>query len=123
MNIDRLRYVNDSLGHEAGDYILSVIAKRLKDDSKRINILLADFQVMSLHCLLLDIRDAQHAEQLTQEVQQYLEEPIEVMGQMHIPSLSFGIALCPEHAKKPSELAMKAEKALSMARVAWRRRM
>ena len=35
---------------------------------------------------------------------------------MHTPSLSFGIALYPEHAKKPSELAMKAEKALSIAR-------
>ena len=33
MNIDRFRFVNDSLGHEAGDYMLSVVAKRLKDDS------------------------------------------------------------------------------------------
>ena len=57
----------------------------------------------------------QHAEQLTKEVQQYIEEPIEVKDQMHTPSLSFGIALYPEHAKKPTELAMKAEKALSIA--------
>ena len=48
--------------------------------------------------LLKNIRDAEHAEQITQEVKQYLEEPIELMGQSHIPSVSFGIALCPEHA-------------------------
>ena len=30
LNIDRFRYVNETLGHEAGDYILSVIAKRMK---------------------------------------------------------------------------------------------
>jgi len=115
MNVDRLRYVNDSLGHEAGDYILSVIAKRLKmflRDSTIIGRLSGD----EFALLLLDIRDTQHAKQLAKEVQQYLEEPIEVKGQMHTPSLSFGIALYPEHAKKTTELAMKAEKALSTAR-------
>ena len=35
LNIDRFRYVNDSFGHEAGDYVLSVIAKRLKDYAAR----------------------------------------------------------------------------------------
>ena len=37
------------------------------------------------------------------------------MGQQHTLSFSFGIALFPEHAKKPSELTMKAETALSDA--------
>ncbi|KAA0948869.1 EAL domain-containing protein [Sporosarcina sp. ANT_H38] len=115
MNVDRLRYVNDSLGHEAGDYILSVIAKRLKmflRDSTIIGRLSGD----EFALLLLDIHDTQHAEQLAKEVKRYVEEPIEVKDQMHTPSLSFGIALYPEHAKKPTELAMKAEKALAIAR-------
>lgn len=115
MNVDRLRYVNDSLGHEAGDYILSVIAKRLKmtlRDSTIIGRLSGD----EFALLLLDIHNTQHAELLAKEVKRYLEEPIEVKDQMHTPSLSFGIALYPEHAKKPTELAMKAEKALSIAR-------
>jgi len=116
MNIDRLRYVNDSLGHEVGDYVLSVIARRLRTILKEKTII-GRLSGDEFAFLLLDVRDAQHAEQLTKEVQQYIEEPIEVKGQMHTPSLSFGIALFPEHAKKPSELAMKAEKALSIARV------
>lgn len=115
MNVDRLRYVNDSLGHEAGDYILSVIAKRLKT-ILRDNPIIGRLSGDEFAFLLLDVRDAQHAELLTKEVQQYIEEPIEVIDQMHTPSLSFGIALYPEHAKKTSELAMKAEKALSIAR-------
>ena len=79
MNIDRLRYVNDSLGHEVGDYILSVIAKRLRTilpEKTIIGRLSGD----EFAFLLLDIRDAQHAEQLIKEVQQYIEEPIEVEG-------------------------------------------
>ncbi|WP_186671464.1 GGDEF and EAL domain-containing protein [Sporosarcina sp. BP05] len=115
MNIDRLRYVNDSLGHEVGDFILSVIAKRLKTILKD-NTIIGRLSGDEFAFLLLDIQDTKHAEQLTKEVQQYIEEPIEVKDQMHTPSLSFGIALYPEHAKKPAELAMKAEKALSIAR-------
>ena len=115
LNIDRLRNVNDSLGHEAGDYILSVVAKRLKKvltEGHTIGRLSGD----EFAFLLKNIRNAEHAEQLTQEVQQSLRVPIEVMGQSHVLSVSFGIALYPEHAKKPSELTMKAEKALSAAR-------
>ncbi len=55
MNVDRLRYVNDSLGHEVGDYILSVIAKRLKTilkDKTIIGRLSGD----EFAFLLLDIR-------------------------------------------------------------------
>ncbi len=115
MNVDRLRYVNDSLGHEVGDYILSVIAKRLRTILKG-NTIIGRLSGDEFAFLLLDVRDAQHAEQLTKEVQQFIEEPIEVKDQMHTSSLSFGIALYPEHAKKPTELVMKAEKALSIAR-------
>jgi diguanylate cyclase (GGDEF)-like protein/PAS domain S-box-containing protein len=115
MNVDRLRYVNDSLGHEIGDYILSVIAKRLKTILKD-NTIIGRLSGDEFAFLLLDLRNAQHAEQLAKEVKHYIEEPIEVKDQLHTPSLSFGVAMYPEHAKKTSELAMKAEKALSIAR-------
>ncbi len=114
-NIDRFRYVNDSLGNEAGDYILSVIAKRLKTFLKEkhtIGRLSGD----EFAFLLKNIRDEEQAEQLTKELQQFLEEPIDVMGQSHILSLSLGIALYPEHATSSSELLMKAEKAISIVR-------
>ena len=78
------RFVNESLGHEAGDYMLSVVAKRLKgilEDKHLISRLSGD----EFALLLKEIRDALHAEELMQEVQQYLEEPIEVMGQHAYP--------------------------------------
>ena len=115
LNIDRFRFVNETLGHEAGDYMLSVVAERLKgilEDKHLISRLSGD----DFALLLKGIRDALHAEELMQEVQQCLQEPIEVMGQQHTLTYSVGIALCPEHARKPSELATKAETALSEAR-------
>ncbi len=116
LNIDRFRYANDSFGFEAGDYVLAIIAKRLKSilQSKHI---IGRLSGDEFALLLKNIRDAEHAKQITQEVKQHLEEPIELMGQLYTPSVSLGIALYPDHATESSELVMKAEKALASAKV------
>ncbi|MEK3936886.1 EAL domain-containing protein [Sporosarcina sp. FSL W7-1349] len=113
VNIDRLRYINDSLGFEAGDYVLSVIGRRLRafyPAKQIIGRLSGDEFALLLH----GCRNHEDVGQQMQEVLAYLEEPIEVMGQSYVPSFSIGIALYPEHATKASELAMKAEKAMSI---------
>lgn len=115
LNIDRLRFVNDTLGHEAGDFILSIVAKRLKEIFKNRH-LIGRLSGDDFALLLKNVRDSSHAEEMIREVQCYLEEPIEVMGQLYTLSFSIGIAIYPEHAKKPSELASKAETALSEVR-------
>ena len=111
LNIDRLRYVNDSFGHETGDYILSVVASRLKEglpEHYSISRLAGDEFAYTVK----DVRDAEHAEQVTKVVQEILLKPIELAGQAYTLSLSFGIALYPNHAIEASELATKAEQAL-----------
>lgn len=113
INIDRLRYINDSLGFEAGDYVLSVIGRRLRafyPAKQIIGRLSGDEFALLLH----GCRNHEDVGQHMQEVQAYLEEPIEVMGQSYVPSFSIGISLYPEHASRASELAMKAEKAMSI---------
>ncbi|BAQ09109.1 diguanylate cyclase/phosphodiesterase with pas/pac sensor(s) [Bacillus sp. OxB-1] len=113
INIDRLRYINDSLGFEAGDYVLSVIGRRLRafyPAEQIVGRLSGDEFALLLQGCKSDEEIGQHI----QEVQSYLEEQIEVMGQPYVPSFSIGISLYPEHATKASELAMKAEKAMSI---------
>ncbi|MFS0576175.1 EAL domain-containing protein [Sporosarcina sp. 179-K 3D1 HS] len=113
LNIDRLRYINDSLGFEAGDYVLSVIGRRLRTFFQHKQIL-GRLSGDEFAFLLSGLQGREEVERVICEVQTYLEEPIEVMGQSYVPSFSFGIVLYPEHATKASELAMKAEKALSI---------
>ena len=110
-NIDRLRYVNDSLGHEAGDYVLSVVAKRLKE-ILRYDDSIGRISGDEFAFILQDIDDAEHVIRITKEIQSFVEEPIEVAGQSYILSTSCGIALYPEHSQQPSDLVSKAEKAL-----------
>lgn len=112
LNIDRLRFVNDTLGHEAGDFILSVVARRLKEFFKDIN-LIGRLSGDEFALILKNVRDGLHTKEIIEDILRDLEEPIEVMGQSYTLSFSMGIALFPEHAKQPSELAMKAEKAIA----------
>lgn len=110
-NIDRLRYVNDSLGHDAGDYVISVVAKRLKE-VLRYDDPIGRIAGDEFAFIIRDVTDAEHAIRIATEIQSYVEEPIDVAGQSYVLSTSCGIALYPEHAKSPSELVMKSEKAL-----------
>ena len=111
LNIDRLRNVNDSFGQESGDYVLSLVAKRLK------NVLSAEDIIGRISgdefaFTLMQATDEEEAERLTQEIKVSLESPITINGEIYTISTSCGIALFPKHAKLASELMMKAEKAI-----------
>lgn len=111
LNIDRMRYVNDSLGYESGDYVLSVVAQRLKQilpDTEMIGRLSGD----EFAFMLQKLPGASSVEDIAEEVLSYLEEPIDINGHPYILSVSMGVAICPDHTINPSELIMMAEKAL-----------
>ncbi|WP_432362038.1 putative bifunctional diguanylate cyclase/phosphodiesterase [Sporosarcina sp. UB5] len=111
LNIDRLRDVNDSFGQEAGDYVLSIIAKRLK------NVLCAEDIIGRISgdefaFTIMHATNEEEAKRKTGEIIAYLEKPIHINGNLCTITTSCGIALFPKHAKTASELMMKAEKAL-----------
>lgn len=110
-NIDRLRYINDSLGYEMGDYVLSVVAGRLKGVLPK-NCMLARLGGDEFAFIFEDYEDVEKAEGIISEVQQSIQRPIEIAGQQYSLSSSVGVAYYPKHAKEATELSTKAEKAL-----------
>lgn len=111
VNIDRLRNVNDSFGQEMGDYVLSVVANRLKSVLSREDII-GRISGDEFAFTLTQAPNEEEAEQLTEIIKSSLEIPISIHGDLYTISTSCGIALFPKHATKASELMMKAEKAL-----------
>lgn len=111
LNIDRLRNVNDSLGQDTGDYVLSVVAKRLKKILATEDII-GRISGDEFAFTLMQAANEEEALRLTEQIKADLENPISIHGEICTISTSCGIALFPKHAKTESELIMKAEKAL-----------
>ncbi len=111
VNIDRLRNVNDSFGQETGDYVLSVVANRLKSVLSMEDII-GRISGDEFAFTLTQAANEEEAERLTETIKSSLENSISIHGDLFSISTSCGIALFPKHAKKASELMMKAEKAL-----------
>lgn len=115
LNIDRFRYVNDSLGHQAGDYLLSVVANRLKEVLKEdiIGRISGDEFAFTLS----HIQNEDDAMQVAEGIRLYLQEPIAIDDNEYELSISSGMSLFPEHATKAAELVTRAEKALQKVKV------
>lgn len=111
LNVDRLRYINDSLGYEMGDYVLSVLANRLKDVLPKESVV-ARLGGDEFAFIFENFQDVENAEEIINGVQEAILKPIEIGGQQYTLSSSVGVAYYPEHAKEASELSTKAEKAL-----------
>lgn len=116
INIDRLRYANDLLGHEAGDYLLAMVGERLKKRTGPES-LLARIAGDEFAFIITGVTEPADIMSQCEEIRQYLEEPMQVGKQPYTLSISCGVAIYPEHADRPSELVTKATLALGKAKL------
>jgi diguanylate cyclase (GGDEF)-like protein/PAS domain S-box-containing protein len=115
--IDLLNFkdVNDSLGHEMGDLILSEAAERLRAHSPPDSTLArvgADEFALLLPRLADDTRVAKDAEAIIQQ----FSSPLSICGESIHVGINIGIALCPTHGTRAEELLANADLALQNAK-------
>ena len=111
IDIDNFKYLNDSLGHQVGDFVISVIAKRLSDTLGQ-DATLARVGGDEFACLLSDIGSGFSAESLAMACLQAGRQPIEIDGKAHQLSLSIGISLYPQDAVNAEEMMRHADSAM-----------
>ncbi len=119
IDLDGFKSVNDSLGHDAGDQLLRVIAARIADcagDDDLVARLGGDeFAVIQ--------RNVETREDAAFLSERMLEAARAVRDLGEVPvsvTLSIGVALAPEHATMPSELQNCADAAVYRAKSAGR---
>ena len=78
LDCDRVKQVNDSLGHWVGDQLLIAVAERLRTIVPAKNSTLARLGGDEFICLLETIDDIQAAEQIAQSIQQALTTPFHI---------------------------------------------
>jgi diguanylate cyclase (GGDEF)-like protein/PAS domain S-box-containing protein len=115
LDLDRFKYVNDSLGHYVGDRLLEAVSVRLKAclrDSDIVARLGGDEFVVALPLATSD----QDSEQVAQKILAAIVEPIEVEGhELHINS-SIGICHYPEDGENAGALLQAADSAMYAAK-------
>ncbi len=119
IDLDRFKYVNDSLGHHIGDQVLQQAARRLeacvrKTDS--VARLGGDEFVISLG----DVADARQIQTVARKVLEHLARPFEIDGHLLQLSGSVGISIYPDHGVEGDTLLRHADAAMYLAKQAGR---
>lgn len=109
-DLDRFRYVNDSLGHDVGDQVLRGLARRLQEglppDASLARFGGDEFVVATTRSAK-EVADALHA---------VANEPIVVDGQELFVTLSLGIAVVADELTSANDLIRDADTALARAK-------
>lgn len=114
MDIDRFKFINDSLGHVVGDHVLRETGKRLQKtlrDSDTIARLGGDE-----FAILLTTSGAEQVLNVVHKVVRELEQPVSYQEQPVDVRVSIGIASFPEHGEQSGQLLRNADIAMYVAK-------
>jgi diguanylate cyclase (GGDEF)-like protein len=115
IDLDHFKKVNDSLGHEAGDQLLSVIAQRLRScvkDGDTVARLGGD----EFTVILRQVNEPNAASVVADRIIQSLQLPVSLGGRDHHVRASIGITLFPDDGATLDELLHNADLAMYRAK-------
>ncbi|PTW45632.1 PAS domain S-box-containing protein/diguanylate cyclase (GGDEF)-like protein [Rhodovulum kholense] len=122
IDLDHFKYVNDTLGHEAGDQVLIRVAEVLRG-AIRAGDFAARIGGDEFAILLAPGMTRRHAQDVVERVQARLAEPMLYRGRPCRFGASFGIALCDDICSPDSDIQLFADAALYRAKASGRSRM
>lgn len=115
MNVDRLKTINDSLGHEAGDELLRELAQRLRAVLRRSDVL-ARLAGDEFTILARNLNEPGDAETVIAKIGEALQEPFYAHKLEVHASLSMGIAMYPSDGETFEVLLRRADIAMRLAK-------
>ncbi|WP_332675529.1 bifunctional diguanylate cyclase/phosphodiesterase [Aromatoleum sp.] len=114
-DLDRFKFVNDTLGHCVGDLLLQSVADRLQD-CVRPGDIVARWSGDEFVVLLNDVANRCDVGPLAEKLVAQLSRPTEIAGHEIFVTASVGIAVSPEHATQSDELIKCADIAMFAAK-------
>lgn len=119
LDLDRFKWVNDNLGHAAGDDLLKQVAERLLH-SVRDTDTVARLGGDEFLCVLPELHNAEPAHFLAERIVTALARPFSLAAGEVTIGVSIGVSLFPDHAVSIDLLMSCADKALYQAKNAGR---
>ena len=121
IDLDRFKNINDSLGHDAGDTFLKLVAERLQyelRDTDTVARLGGDEFVVVLE----NIVKSQDVENVAQKLLYLLAEPLDIQGHEISSTASIGISVFPNDGDTIDQLLKHADAAMYRAKAAGKNR-
>ena len=115
IDLDRFKVINDTLGHETGDRVLTEVAKRIRywvRASDTVARLGGDEFVI----ILEDIQDPTYVGAVAQKILSVLSQPVHFDEQELFVTASIGVSLFPADTESPEELMKFADVAMYRAK-------
>ncbi|VEG53147.1 GAF sensor-containing diguanylate cyclase/phosphodiesterase [Mycolicibacterium aurum] len=114
-DLDRLKAINDYLGHTAGDWFIRVLAERLRRGAEHPNLIARlggdEFVVVPAAPM-----DEEAAEELAYRLQSTLRERVSIDGEMLTRTVSIGVAQGVPGRDTTSDLLRRADQAVLTAK-------
>ncbi len=115
LDLDRFKYVNDTLGHEIGDRLLKAVAGRIRN-CVRASDCVARLGGDEFTVLIDELDDPVSATNAAQKIRRSLTSAFEIDGQDIFVSTSVGISLYPADGADVSTLLRHADAAMYRAK-------
>ena len=120
LDLDRFKTVNDNLGHEIGDRLLNVVARRLQD-TLRPSDSVARLGGDEFAALLPDLNDPAEATQVADRLLAAIAEPVDLGDGELISTVSIGVAVASDGDTSAGELLRRSDFAMYTAKDRGRR--
>ncbi len=121
LDLDRFKYINDTLGHVCGDALLREIATRI-ESCVREQDTVARFGGDEFTVLLSEINQEQEAANIASKILHAVAQPLTIDNKEIVVSASIGISLFPRDGRNSSDLIKAADLAMYCAKDSGRHR-
>ncbi|MCV6605547.1 MAG: diguanylate cyclase, partial [Porticoccaceae bacterium] len=115
LDLDMFKTINDSLGHQAGDQLLRLVARRLSEQLRESDTV-ARLGGDEFTVIVNDLESAQDAEVVADKLLQQLAQPLQLEHHPVTITGSIGIAAYPQDGDNPDKLLSYADQAMYSAK-------
>ena len=115
IDLDHFKRVNDSVGHSAGDQLLTIVAQRLRSCTKEGDTV-ARLGGDEFTVILRNVVDPDSARAVGDRITQLLQLPVNIGGRGHFVCASIGITLFPDDGSTIDDLMRNADTAMYRAK-------
>jgi diguanylate cyclase (GGDEF)-like protein len=115
IDLDHFKKVNDSVGHAAGDQLLTIIAQRLRACVKEGDTV-ARLAGDEFTVILRNVVDPESASLVGERIIESVKLPVNLAGRDHYVQASIGIVLFPDDGSSIEELMRRADGAMYRAK-------